>query len=163
MNSDTSNDKDTIIDLDADQVVEATDASAATATVTDKPTPKPSRKGSWLLAGVAIIAAAVGGGWLYKDVLSPYYPTNQTVALAEKMAAIESSNAGLREQLTATEKLASQLKLDIDALEAKEAALSGLAEEAQKAGLATRDSITAVETALAETRKAVADLAARLL
>ena len=58
MNSDNSNDKDTIIDLDADQVVEAT--GSPDATVAEKSKPKSSRKSGWLLAGVAVVAARIG-------------------------------------------------------------------------------------------------------
>jgi hypothetical protein len=157
MNNNTDPNTDTIIDLDPDQVIENTEKSSEMGT----PTRRTSRKRNWLYLGVALLAAALGGGWLYKDVLSAYLPSDQMTALTDKIAVLENSNAALREQLTNVDKLAAQLKSDVDVMEAKDAELAGLAEAAQTVQTATAEKLSGLEQGLGDTKKALADLAAR--
>jgi hypothetical protein len=149
---------DVIIDLDAEHVIEHEDTQA------EKAVPPPKVKSSnrgWLVGTVALLAAAVAGGWLYKDVLSVYLPSDQVKGLAEKLAVIESQNSTLRTQVAGLDKLATQLTGDMDALEAKAATLAGLAEDTQKSQGNTAQKLTALDQALAEAKQSVADLAAR--
>ncbi len=159
MTNDSDTNADKIIDLDADQVVEDV------AKVEDNPVPplsKPApRRRNWPYVAIAMLAAAAAGGWLYKDVLSRYLPSEQMQAMTGKVAALETSTADLREQLTSVGKLAAQLKSDVDGMEGKNAELSGLADAAQKSQRATTDKLTVLEQSLGEARQAVADLAAR--
>jgi uncharacterized phage infection (PIP) family protein YhgE len=157
MNNNTDPNTDTIIDLDPDQVIENTEKSSEMGT----PTRRTSRKRNWLYLGVALLAAALGGGWLYKDVLSAYLPSDQMRGLTDKVAILESGNAILREQLGSVDKLAAQLKSDIDAMEAKDAEFAGLAEAAQKSQASTADKMAALEQGLGETKQALAELASR--
>lgn len=157
MTNDTDTHNDTIIDLDADQVVE----SAHKPTETVAPVKRGPRKRNWLYLGAALLAGALGGGWLYKDVLASYLPSDQMQAMADKLAILETSNSALREQLSNVDKLAAQLKTDVDAMEAKDSELAGLAEAAQKAQGITSDKLTALEQNLVEAKKSLADLAAR--
>jgi hypothetical protein len=159
MTHEAENKTDTIIDLDADQVVEDVQRTPVEDTVVIAP--KPRRKRTWLLGAAAIVAVAVGGGWLYKDVLSAYLPSDQVQALSNKVSVLESSNTSLREQLASVEKLAAQLKSDVDSMEAKDAELSGITEAAQKSQADAADKLTALEQALGVTNRAVTDLAAR--
>jgi hypothetical protein len=152
-------DTDTIIDLDPDQVVENMDKPAESVSAT--PVNRISRKRNWLYLGLALLAAALGGGWLYKDVLGVYLPSDQMRGLTDKVAILESSNVMLREQLGSVDKLAAQLKSDIDAMEAKDAEFAGLAEAAQKSQASTSDKMTALEQGLGETKQALAELASR--
>jgi hypothetical protein len=160
MASDTENRSDPIIDLDADQVVE--DIERVTSSETRIPTSKPpQRRRGWLYVSIALFAGAVGGGWFYKDVLSVYLPSDQVKGLADKVALLDASNGALREQLSSVDKLAAQLKSDIDAMEAKDAQLAGLSEANQKSQSTTTDKLIALETALGDTKKALTELAAR--
>ncbi len=159
MTHETENKSDTIIDLDADQVVEDVERSATNSTATASI--RPSRKRNWLLATVALLAAFAAGGWLYKDMLSVYLPSNQVLAMADKIAVLEGSNTTLRGQLTSVEKLAAQLKSDIDGMEARDAEMSSFAEAAEKSQIQVSDKVSALEQALGETKTAVAKLAAR--
>jgi hypothetical protein len=147
---------DSIIDLDPDQVIENTDNLSTAA-----PLKRGMQKRNWLYLGVALLAAALGGGWLYKDVLSAYLPSDQMTALTDKVAVLEGSNATLREQLTNVDKLAAQLKSDVDSMEAKDAELAGLAEATQTVQSKTAEKLTALEQTLGDTKKALADIASR--
>ena len=151
-NSDTQS--DTIIDLDPDQVIESTGKPA-------DPVTRKSKKRNWLYLGVALLASALGGGWLYKDVLATYLPSDQMQAMADKVAILEASNSTLREQLSNVDKLATQLKSDVDAMEAKDGELAGFAEASQKVQGAAADKLAALEQSLGETRQSMADMAAR--
>jgi hypothetical protein len=154
MNNNTDTNTDTIIDLDPDQVIENNEKPSKMGTLTGRT----YRKRNWLYLGVALIAAALGGGWLYKDVLSAYLPSDQMTALTDKVAILEKSNTALGEQLANIDRLSAQLKSDIDIMEAKDAELAGMAVSTQTAQTATAEKLTALEQALGDTRKAVTDL-----
>lgn len=161
MTNDTDTKSDTIIDLDADQVIDHDEPSA----IADKaPSALPkNRSRNWLYGAAALAVAAIGGGWVYKDVLSSYFPPDHVQLLSEKVIALESKNTALRDQLSAVEKLATQLTSDMDALEAKEQALSSLAEASQKIDSDAAAKLQQVEKNLADTKQAMADLASRPL
>jgi hypothetical protein len=150
---------DTIIDLDADQVIEDVASSdvkpAATAQVS-----KP-QKSRWLYGVAALAAAAFGGGWIYKDVLSSYFPSDQIRGLSEKVLELETKNTALRDGLSNIDKLAAQLKSDIDALEGKELALEKVVDGMRKTDVETATQFQSLEQSLGETRQAVADMATR--
>lgn len=155
--SETKN--DAIIDLDADQVIDHEDVAAPQDKV--PPHQTKTRRSNWLYGAAALAVAAVGGGWIYKDVLSTYFPPDHVKVLTEQVATLESKNTALRDQLSAVEKLATQLTSDMDSLEGKEQRLSTLAEAAQKAEADSVSKLQSLEQALAETKQAVADLASR--
>lgn len=157
MNNNTDTNTDTIIDLDPDQVIENTEKPSETGMAARRI----SRKRNWLYLGVALLAAALGGGWLYRDVLSAYLPSDQMTALTNKVAVLENSNTSLREQLTSVDKLAAQLKSDVDSMEAKDAELASLAEATQTIQSKTAEKLTSLEQTLGETRKSLLDLASR--
>jgi hypothetical protein len=162
MNTKDINDKPgTIIDLDADQVVEDV-ASAEAKQAPPAPLSSP-RKNRWIYGAAALAAAAFGGGWIYKDVLSTYFPSDQIRGLSEKVLELESKNSALREEVVNINKLAIQLKSDVDALEGKELALESVVDGVRKADSDAAAKLNALEKGLGETRQAVADIAARPL
>jgi hypothetical protein len=146
-----------IIDLDADQVVEDIDkpSESVTQPATHAPT---QRRQNWWLAGVALLAGAIGGGYLYKDVLSSYLPNDQTLALSQKLVTLETDNTALKTQLASIEKLSRQLNADLDTLEAKQGTL-GSATEATQA--TTAEKLATLEQSIADTRQIVDELAKR--
>jgi hypothetical protein len=149
---------DVIIDLDAEHVIEHEVPQAA------KPVPPAKAKASkrgWLLGAVGLLAAAVAGGWLYKDVLSVYLPSDQVIGLTERLAVIETQNSTLQTQVSSLDKLATQLAGDMDALEAKSATLAGLAEDTQRSQGNTAQKLMALDQALAEIKRSVDELASR--
>jgi hypothetical protein len=149
----------TIIDLDADQVIDHEDVAAPQDKV--PPHQTKTRRGNWLYGAAALAVAAVGGGWIYKDVLSTYFPPDHVKVLTVQMTALESQNAALRDQLAAVEKLAAQLTSDVDTLEGKEQKLSTLAEASRKADTDSVAKLQSLELTLADTKQAVTDLASR--
>ncbi len=149
----TENRDDAIIDLEVDQVVEQVNANSQQDAVQPN---VPKGKGSPLLYGAAaLLAASVAGGWIYKDLLSGYWPSNQVRGLSEKISDLESRNTALREQLAGLDKLTSQLTSDVDRLEAKEQELSDFAETAQKNAGETTDKLARLEAGLGETKHAL--------
>ena len=70
--------KPQIIDLDAEDVI-VDDGDAPAAPVPPVPPSKSKSTGKWL--ALALLASAVAGGWIYKDILSSYLPSNEMVAV----------------------------------------------------------------------------------
>jgi hypothetical protein len=159
MTNDSDTNSDKIIDLDADQVIE--DVTKHQDNTVPPPARPAPRRWNWAYVAVALLAAAVAGGWFYKELLASYLPSDQMQAMTDKVAVLETGTSQLREELTSVGKLAAQLKSDIDVMEGKDAELSSLAEAAQKSQNVTSDKLTVLEQGLADARQSVADLASR--
>ena len=105
---DDTGSKPQVIDLEAEEVRSAADAASPTAgearddAAPAYTPPPPARKqrgaSAWIIA--AVILGALGGGWLYRDVLSSYLPSNEMVALKNQVAALEQNNTDLANQVT---------------------------------------------------------------
>jgi hypothetical protein len=159
MTNDSDTPRDPIIDLDADQVVEDVDHKS---TESPAPVARPiSQRSKWMYGIAAMLAAAIAGGWIYKDVLSSYLPSDEMNSLAGKVAVVQTANGALQEKLSAVERLTAQLKSDIDAMEAKDAELSGVAEANQKTQAATAEKLTELEQIVGDTKSTLAELVQR--
>lgn len=103
-----------VIDLQAEEIkVEAETpafkpqeeeaAPEAQAEWSPPPAAAPKRKSGgaakWIIA--ALLLGGLGGGWLYRDVLSSYLPSNEMKALTAKVGALEVNNSDLANQLAA--------------------------------------------------------------
>ena len=89
------------------------------------PSPPRKRKGVALLVASALVIGLAAGGWLYRDVLSNYWPTSQTTLLQERLDVLEARGRTADEQLLALSQKADEA--------ARAAATAG---EAAKAGAA---------------------------
>lgn len=97
--------KPQVIDLDAEDVTPAAspeDDRRETQAPPPPPPPPPKaqRRRSmtpWIIA--ALLAGALGGGWLYRSTLSAYLPSNEMTELANRMAALETNEAAARQQI----------------------------------------------------------------
>ncbi len=91
--------KPQVIDLDAEDVI----VDEADKPATPPPPPAPARKSippvAWL--AVALLGGAVAGGWIYKDVLSSYLPSNELVTAQARIDTLEAQTKTLGEQLAA--------------------------------------------------------------
>lgn len=99
-----------VIDLEAEEIRSADETPSTAAAEeahseaqgADTPAP-PQRRGrgtaTWIVA--ALIIGALGGGWLYRDALSGYLPSNEMVALKNQVAALQQNNSDLARQITA--------------------------------------------------------------
>ena len=133
-----------VIDLDAEEIRTEAEApkpegpQASTADETPPPPPfKPVRRGgaaTWIIA--ALILGALGGGWLYRDVLSSYLPSNEMKALKAQVAALEVNNSALAEQVATAQQAA-----DAAAAAAASAGqgVEGAAKQAKSAAAASSD------------------------
>jgi hypothetical protein len=130
--------KPQVIDLDAeDIIVEEADKPAA-----PPPPPTPAKKpiplAAWL--AIALLGGAVIGGWMYKDVLSSYLPSNETIAARSRIDALEAQTKTLGEQLAAVSGASDQLKTEIQSATEQSSA-------AQNASAALETRLASVEVA----------------
>jgi hypothetical protein len=145
----TSDEK--IIDLDPDQVVDVD----STANASEPPKPAPRGRSNLPLLGLAaVLVGAVGGGWLYRDYLSSYFPSNELARVVSRTEAFESENTALRNQVGQLENITSQFKTDIDALESSIGATHSDAKSAAQAVAALSQRADKIEKTIAELRTA---------
>ncbi|MCA3555746.1 hypothetical protein [Aestuariivirga sp.] len=104
-----------VIDLEAEEI---RGGGGATASAKEKeearenaeqavaPPPPGPRRGFRSGIAIALILGLIGGGFLYRGVLSGYFPPNQMTALKNQVAALEQNNTGLGNQLAAVKQVA---------------------------------------------------------
>lgn len=139
--------KPQVIDLEAEDVV-----MEDTRTSETPPPPSPPRKSgfpaAWL--AIAVVGGAIAGGWLYRDVLSSYLPSNELVTAQTRIDVLEAQSKTLAEQLASIAATSGQLSAEIQgATEKSSAALSASA--AVEKRLAAAESAT--QAARAELEK----------
>ena len=139
--------KPQVIDLDAeDVIVDDVDKPA-----TPPPPPALARKSvppaAWL--AVALLGGAVVGGWIYKDVLSSYLPSNETIAVQSRIDALEAQTRTLGEQLVAVSGTSDQLKIEIQ-------------NATEKSSTAQQNASAAIETRMASIEAAAKSVKAEL-
>jgi hypothetical protein len=57
-----------------------------------------------------VIAAAIGGGWAYRDLLSSYFPSDNVQALAQQVAGLDGANKDLAKKLEAIVGVTDEIK-----------------------------------------------------
>ena len=112
--------KPQVIDLEAEDVtMEETGAPE-----TPPPPPVPPKKSTfpttWL--AIAALGGAVAGGWLYKDVLSSYLPSNELLTTQTRIDALEAQGKTLGEQLASVAATSDQLETEIQGATEKSSA-----------------------------------------
>ncbi len=150
-----SHDNATIIDLDPDQVTMERDDISSPQTNQSST----RRKSRWIWPLAALLLAGVGGGWLYRDVVSDYYPSNRMTGVIDRSVVLEKSNGALQEQVLALERLTTQLSGDLNALETKSTTINTVATTLRDGLVATDGRVAGLESGLLETRQQVSDLA----
>lgn len=100
-----------VIDLDAEEIRTEPEAPRAQADEGPRENPPPPaqertgrRTGLWILA--ALILGLIGGGWLYREALSSYFPSGEMTAMKARLAALESSGSGLAGEIAALKQAA---------------------------------------------------------
>lgn len=158
--ADTSPVRPTVIDLDPDEVTVEREAPHASHTPHAEPPPAPPPRRSGSYGGIAFLAAlAVGGiagGWIYRDLLSSYFPSDNVQLIAQRVDIIGKGHETLATQVQALERLGEQLTSDVNALETA----AGTATSGQKAlqdeFAATKSSLAALQAQIDETKTALA-------
>ncbi len=161
--ADTSPVRPTVIDLDPDEVTVEREAPHASHTPHAEPPPPPPPRRSGSYGGIAFLAAlAVGGiagGWIYRDLLSSYFPSDNVQLIAQRVDIIGKGHETLATQVQALERLGEQLTSDVNALETAAGSATSGQKVLQEEFAATRSSVTALQSQIDETRKALANVA----
>ena len=156
---DETGSKPQVIDLEAEEIISETQTSEPAAMAPDEeapaytPPPPPKKKGgsaTWIIA--ALILGALGGGWLYRGVLSSYLPSNEMVALKNQVAALEQNNTDLAGQIAA-------VKQGADGAAQAAASANDLAAQAAEAAKSATTQIAGVGTRLDQSDQQAATLA----
>lgn len=164
---DTGPVKPQVIDLDAEEIKierdDTTPRAEETFTRADDPPPPPppvqkKRRGTagWIIAALAV--GLLAGGWLYRDVLSTYLPSDEMMAMKARLDVLDANSKTVNEQLLAVSQSAenaTQAVASVDA--AAKSAASGIADvTARIDGFESR--VAAAETALNAAKSDLASL-----
>jgi hypothetical protein len=141
-----------IIDNDIPERVAPSVEPETPPTAQQIPNPRQTSRG-WVVPLAALCIGAIGGGWLYRNLIFSYLPPDQVTMLESKIAALESAKAEADTQAALLSRLAEQLKSDVDQIvtSASTANKNTSALKTSQDVFATR--VTKVETTLAETAK----------
>lgn len=159
-NADTSSSgaKPTIIDLDAEQVIEDEPKAAA-----DPPlAPPASKQRPWRALGwvVLALAAMAAGGWFYKDLLATYFPSDALQSATARVDVLEAQTKTLNDQLTALANQSEALRGSISTANTQsDEALATIRTLSTRAGDSDAR-IAATENAVADLKSALAGLQA---
>jgi hypothetical protein len=104
-----------IIDLDAEDVT-IEDTAPPSAPLPPTPPNKSTFAGKWLL--LALLGGAIAGGWVYKDFISSYLPSNEMLSAQARIEALEAQTKTLSGQLASIADNASQAKSQVGTVEA---------------------------------------------
>jgi len=120
----------------------------------EPPPPKSSRgTATWIIA--ALVLGALGGGFVYRGVLSNYLPSNQMTALKNQVAALEQNNSDLANQLAS-------VKQGADGAATAAASASDAAAQAADAAKSAAARLDEVGGRLDQTDQRIADMEERV-
>ena len=91
--------KPQVIDLEAEDVTPEPEAAETRPPPTPPPPPKHRPRPSTLWVVVAALAGLTLGGWIYRDVLSSYFPSGAMTAMEARIAAMEINHKALNEEI----------------------------------------------------------------
>ena len=103
--------KPQVIDLEAEDVTMEETGAPEIPPPPSVPPKKSTYPAIWL--AIALLVGAVAGGWLYKDVLSSYLPSNELLTTQGRIDALEAQGKTLGEQLASVAATSDHLKTDI--------------------------------------------------
>ena len=153
---------DPVIDLTAETVVDAEPQPAA---ATPLPKAQPKRR-FWGAAALALIAAGIGA-WAFRSYGAAWWPTDQTLAMEQRLNSLEASHKTLADQLKG-------LGTTLDGLAGREADLKAATQKSQdlaagavsaaeavgvRAGK-SEESLSSAQASLEEVKRQLAGLAA---
>ena len=148
--------KPQVIDLEAEDI-----------TVEENPSPPPlpphpvskrNPRTTIALIAVAALAGAIGGGWVYKDFLATYLPSNEMLATQGRIEVLEAQSKSMTEQLTAVASAEDQLKSLIKSLDAQMKAAAENSKSATEERAAAEARVAAIEAASNSIKTEIAEL-----
>ncbi len=107
---------------------------------------------------LAALAGALGGGWLYKDVLASYLPSNEMVAARDRIDALESQAKTLTDQLAGMASGSDQLKDQFGSLETQVKSMAEKTTDDANASAALGARIAAAEAATKSAKSELEEL-----
>ncbi len=125
---------------------------------------RPARKRSvpvlWVIA--ALLLGLLGGGWLYRNQLSNYFPTDEMAAMRVRIDTLETQAQTLNNQIAATgqsidgaNQAAAAASEQAKAVDANVTALSALVDATDQRVAATEQALEQARTDLSELRKSI--------
>lgn len=144
--------KPQVIDLEAEDVSPVENEPKAEAETSPEPPPprlRPQHLYRWL--AIAVLAGALGGGFLYRGVLSSYLPSDAVQAMDARIGSLEANGKTTGQQLVA-------VSAATDALKAETGAFAAAIKEASAKAGAAEEQATALGLRLAAIEKSIADL-----
>ena len=105
-------------DKPSDDIIDVEPQVISDSAMEQKPKLSILRFGKWGALGLLALACAAGGGWLYRDVLSAYLPSNQEQALTVRFDALEAASKENIKKVDAIFALTEELKAKIGAAQA---------------------------------------------
>ncbi len=141
-----------IIDLDAEDVT-IEDAAPPSAPLPPTPPKKSTSAGKWLL--LALLGGAIAGGWVYKDFISSYLPSNEMLSAQARIEALEAQTKTLSGQLASIADNASQAKSQAGTLEAT---INDAVEKLSTASATLETRVVAAEAAVKTARAEIEKL-----
>ena len=151
-------DRPEIIDLEPDAVTDH-DKPANSAPKANTGRKNWTRPSLW---AAALLAAAIAGGWVYKDYLWRYLPSEEVSTLLARTKTLEDGSAALRDQVAALERLSTQLKSDVDASESTMAAAAAGAKSASESVAVLSGRVDGIATSLEDTASRIAALTTQI-
>jgi hypothetical protein len=138
---------DDIIDIEPEAIIEA-------------PTPAPAKKkrGKAGLVIAGLLASSVAGGWLYRDVLSAYLPSDQVTAMASRIDTLEATAKTLNDKVEAAIGFNDEMKSNLAAAQVAAADVSQLKSDSTT----TSDKLGTLQTELAATVAKIEELKTKL-
>jgi predicted nucleic acid-binding Zn-ribbon protein len=109
------------------------------------------------IAGAGILGL-VGGGWLYRDVLSQYFPDNQITALSQRVDAMQAESKSAKDAVASVNALAQKLSSNIEGLESASQQLKSELDALKASATGANEKQAAAEQSLAEVSSSIASL-----
>jgi hypothetical protein len=143
-----------IIDIDPENVVEH-----KTENVASSPARKAGRGKTTLVLGAGlIVVSAVAGGWLYRDFLASYLPSDQVQAMATRVDTLEATSKTMSGKLDAVVGLTDEIKSQLGAAQLAAENADKLATTLTTESASTKETMVALQSALQKANAAVDDL-----
>ena len=107
------------------EITEPESADAEPPPAPPPPAPPHKRAGSAKWIAAALIIGLLAGGWIYRDLLSSYLPTNEMTALKSRLDVVEANGKTMGDQLVAISQSADAASQSADAAKQDVAGLDG--------------------------------------
>jgi hypothetical protein len=148
--------KPQVIDLEAEDVSPVEDEPKLEpdpAPAAPPPRQQPRHLYRWL--AVAVLAGALGGGFLYRNVLSSYLPSDAMQAMDARIGGLEANTKTLGQQLATVGAATDALQGETGAFDAAIKQANDIATAARRDAAALAERLATIETALDEMKSSV--------